>query len=97
MAKKAKLSNRVVNFKCELDCGGQCCTGLSFALPAEIKYLYDKVPLVLTMEAMDFRIVMNDPKFSRQAPRFMPKVTMLEDNGDYIGDLCVFFDFAMGA
>lgn len=97
MAKKAKLSNRVVNFKCELDCGGQCCTGLSFALPAEIKYLYDKVPLVLTMEAMDFRIVMNDPKFSRQAPKFMPKVTMLEDNGDYIGDLCVFFDFAMGA
>lgn len=54
MAKRAILSNRVVNFKCELDCGGQCCTGLSFALPAEIKYLYDKVPLVLTMEAMDF-------------------------------------------
>ena len=97
MAKKAKLSNRVVNFKCELDCGGQCCTGITLALPAEIKYLYDKVPLVLTMEVLDLRIVRNDPKLSRQAPRFMPKVTMLEDNGDYIGDLCVFFDFAMGA
>jgi len=33
MAKKAKLSNRVVNFKCELDCGGQCCTGATMALP----------------------------------------------------------------
>ena len=97
MAKKAKLSNRVVNFKCELDCGGQCCTGLSLALPAEVKYLYDKVPLVLTLEAMDLNIVRNHPKLSRQAYRFMPKITMLEDNGDYIGDLCIFFDFAMGA
>lgn len=97
MAKRAVLSNRIVNFKCELDCGGQCCTGLSFALPAEIKYLYDKVPLVLTMEAMDLNMVISNPKLSRQAYRFMPKVTMLEDNGDYIGDLCVFFDFAMGA
>ena len=97
MAKRAVLSNRIVNFKCELDCGGQCCTGLSFALPAEIKYLYDKVPLVLTMETMDLNMVISNPKLSRQAYRFMPKVTMLEDNGDYIGDLCVFFDFAMGA
>lgn len=97
MAKKAKLSNRIVNFKCELDCGGQCCTGLSLALPAEVKYLYDKVPLVLTLEAMDLNIVRNHPKLSRQAYRFMPKITMLEDNGDYIGDLCIFFDFAMGA
>jgi hypothetical protein len=94
---KVKPTNRVVNFKCELDCGGQCCTGITLALPAEIKNLYDKVPLVLTMEVLDLRIVRNDPKLSRQAPRFMPKVTMLEDNGDYIGDLCVFFDFAMGA
>lgn len=97
MAKRAVLSNRIVNFKCELDCGGQCCTGLSLALPAEIKYLYDKVPLVLTLEAIDLRIVRNHPKLSRQAYRFMPKVTMLEDNGDYIGDFCIFFDFAMGA
>ena len=94
---KVKPTDRVVNFKCELDCGGQCCTGLSLALPAEVKYLYDKVPLVLTLEAMDLNIVRNHPKLSRQAYRFMPKITMLEDNGDYIGDLCVFFDFAMGA
>lgn len=97
MAKKAKLSNRVVNFKCELDCGGQCCTGLSFALPAEIKYLYDKVPLVLTLEAMDLDLVISNPNLSKQAHKFMLKITMLEDNEDYIGDLCVFFDFAMGA
>ena len=89
MAKRAILSNRVVNFRCELDCGGQCCTGLSLALPAEVKYLYDKVPLVLTLEAMDLNIVRNHPKLSRQAYRFMPKITMLEDNGDYIGDLCI--------
>ena len=97
MAKKAKLSNRVVNFKCELDCGGQCCTGLSFALPAEIKYLYNKVPLVLTMHATDAKAISDDLKLSKEAHRFMVKVTMNEDNGDFIGQLCVFFDFAMGA
>ena len=71
MAKKAKLSSRVVNFKCELDCGGRCCTGLSFALPAEIKYLYDKVPLVLTLEAI-MKSILN---FSR----FFKMVLLLND------------------
>ena len=41
---KVKPTNRVVNFKCELDCGGQCCTGATMALPAEVKNVYDKVP-----------------------------------------------------
>lgn len=97
MGKRAILSNRIVNFKCELDCGGQCCTGLSMALPAEIKNLYDKVPLVLTLEVIDLDMVISNLKLSKQAHKFMLKITMLEDNEDYIGDLCVFFDFAMGA
>ena len=94
---KPKPTNRVVNFKCELDCGGKCCQGITLALPAEVKNVYDKVPLTLVMHAIDVDSLMLDPRLRKEAPRCMPKLTMMEDDGTYIGELCVFFDFAMGA
>lgn len=94
---KIKPTNRVVNFKCELDCGGQCCTALTMVLPAEVKNVYEKAPLTLTMHANSAKGVLLSPNLRKEAPRFMPKVTMNEDDGTYIGELCVFFDFAMGA
>ena len=94
---KVKPTNRVVNFKCELDCGGQCCTGITMALPAEVKNVYDKVPLTLTMHVFSLHHITMDPKLSKEAPRFILKVTINEDNGRHIGELGVFFDFAMGA
>ena len=94
---KVKPTNRVVNFKCELDCGGQCCTGITMALPAEVKNVYDKVPLTLTMHVFSLHHITMDPRLSKEAPRFILKVTINEDNGRHIGELGVFFDFAMGA
>lgn len=94
---KVKTTNRVVNFKCELDCGGQCCTGATMALPAEVKNVYDKVPLTLTMHVNSLDYILMDERLKKEAPRFMPVLHLREDDDGYIGDLGVFFDFAMGA
>lgn len=87
---KLKPTNRVINFKCELDCGGECCDGITLALPAEVKNVYDKVPLTLVMHAIRVEHVEFDPRLRREAPRCMPKITMFEDDGSYIGEVCVF-------
>lgn len=94
---KVKPTDRVVNFKCELDCGGQCCTGVTMALPAEVKNVYDKVPLTLTMHINSLDYILMDERLKKEAPRFMPVLHLREDDDGYIGDLGVFFDFAMGA
>lgn len=97
IVKTKRSTDRVVNFKCELDCGGKCCVGVTMALPAEVKNVYDKIPLTLIMHVMSLDYILKDKRLSKEAPRFMPILTMQEDDGSYIGKMAVFFEFVMGA
>lgn len=98
MIVKVKSStDRVINFKCELDCGGKCCVGVTMALPAEVKNVYDKIPLTLMMHVMSLDYILKDKRLGKEVPRFMPVLTMAEDDGSYIGKVAVFFEFVMGA
>ena len=94
---KLKPTNRIINFKCELDCGGKCCNAIASALPAEIKNFYDKIPLTLIMHAFRIEHMEFDPRLRKEVPRCMPKITMFEDDGTYIGEFYAFFNFIMGA
>jgi len=88
---------KIINFKCELECGGKCCTGATHVLPEEISKFMDKSPLLPNVFVLSHQSLKNDKKLLHNIKRSSVLITIENKITGQLQKAYLFVDFLMGA
>lgn len=92
-----KNIKRTINFNCELDCKGKCCTGVTHILPLEIKKFMKYAPLLPNIFVLNANYIKKDKVFYNNIRRSSVEIFI---NNDLTGEkekVFLFIDFIMGS
>ena len=90
-------NKRVINFKCDLECGGKCCIGNTQLLASEFEKVINDVPIVPMIVAIPVSVLSSkigeiNPSYKKKILEYAFVVNTSED-----GDFAIFLDFIMGS
>ncbi len=88
---------KIINFKCELECGGKCCVGATHILPEEVHKFMDKSPLLPNIFVLNHQSLKHDKKLLHNIKRSSVSVTIENEITGQSQKAYLFVDFMMGA